>query len=148
MIIPDLNLLIYAYDSASPQHVAARKWWEKCLSEREPVGIPWMVALGFIRLWTSNRIFAHPMTVDLAVSHVESWFGRRVVHMLNPGSGHATILFGLLREGGGGNLTMDAHLAALAAEHRGVIHTNDTDFGRFMGVVHTNPLVQTRTGKP
>jgi uncharacterized protein len=81
------------------------------------------------------------MPVDLAISHVESWLDRRVVRIVNPGPRHAELVFGFLRaEGRGGNMTTDAHLAAIAVESRGTIHTADTDFARFAGVQWVNPL--------
>jgi predicted nucleic acid-binding protein len=40
----------------------------------------------------------------------------------------------------GGNLTTDTHLAALAIEHQGELHSNDADFGRFPGLRWRNPL--------
>jgi len=81
------------------------------------------------------------MPIDEAASHVESWLARRVVRIVNPGLRHAELLFGFLRaEGRGGNLTTDAHLAALAIEFRGVVYTADTDFLRFAGVEWLNPL--------
>ena len=141
VIIPDLNLLVYAYDSTSPWHDRAARWWIASRSGREPVGLSWIVALGFVRLWTNSRIFSHPMNVDQAATHVESWLARRSVLTVNPGARHAELLFGFLRtQGRGGNLTTDAHLAALAIENRAVIHTADTDFLRFPGVKWTNPL--------
>jgi uncharacterized protein len=81
------------------------------------------------------------MTVDQAAMHVESWMARRVVRVLNPGPRHAEFVFGLLRSAGtGGNLTTDAHIAALAIEFRGIIHTADTDFLRFPTVEWLNLL--------
>jgi toxin-antitoxin system PIN domain toxin len=141
MIIPDVNLLVYAYDSTSPWNERASKWWVSCLSGSETVGISWVVALGFVRLWTSPKVFANPMPVDLAAGHVESWLNRRVVRIIHPGARHAEILFGYLRAvGRAGNLTTDAHIAALATEYRATIHTSDTDFLRFPGVQWKNPL--------
>jgi hypothetical protein len=141
VIVPDINLIVYAYDSSSPMHQPARAWWIKALSGTESVGIPWAVAFGFVRLWTSPRIFANPMTVELATAHVESWFQRPNVRSLNPGPKHLEVAFGLLRaEGSGGNLTTDAHLAALAIEFGATLHTNDTDFLRFAGLKSVNPL--------
>ncbi len=141
LITPDLNLLIYSYDTSSPWHKKAAHWWTQCLSGTEPVGLPWVVSLGFIRIWTSSRFFANPMPIDLAIESVESWLNRNVVRPLDPGRKHASILFDFLRaEGRGGNLTTDAHLAALAVENRAVIHTADTDFARFPGVRTLNPL--------
>lgn len=81
------------------------------------------------------------MPIQQATAHVESWLERRVVRVVNPGPRHAELLFGFLRsEGRGGNLTTDAHLAALAVESRGVIHTADPDFLRFPEVRWVNPL--------
>lgn len=141
MILPDVNLLVYAYDSTSPWHEQASKWWVSCLSGEELVGISWTVALGFIRLWTNPRIFANPMPVGTAVSHVDVWLRRRMVRIVHPGPRHAELLFGFLRtEGKGGNLTTDAHLAALAIESHGTIYTVDTDFLRFSGLEWRNPL--------
>jgi toxin-antitoxin system PIN domain toxin len=141
MIVPDINLLIYAYDASSPWHERAKNWWVKCLSGTESIGIAWIVALGFIKLWTSVRVFRNPMTVDQACRHVESWLARSMVHILQPGSRHAELAFALLRaEGAGGNLTTDAHLAALAIEANATVHTTDADFARFAAVKWINPL--------
>ena len=141
MIVPDLNLLVYAYDSASPLHERARQWWIRSLSGSEAVGLSWLVVFGFVRLWTNRRVFAHPMTVELATAHVESWFRRPMVRALNPGPRHLEIAFDLLRaEGQGGNLTTDAHLAALAIESGAILHTADTDFLRFANLKWLNPL--------
>jgi len=143
LIVPDTNLIVYAYNSESPFHEAAAKWWVSCLSGIEPVGLPWVVALGFIRLWTHPRVFANPMPITLAVSHVESWLARRVVKIIHPGPHHADLLFDFLRkEGKGGNITTDAHIAALAVEAHATLHTADTDFIRFTGLKWINPLTR------
>ena len=48
MIIPDVNLLLYAYDAASPFHGRATSWWQACLRGTEPVGLAHVVMFGFI----------------------------------------------------------------------------------------------------
>jgi predicted nucleic acid-binding protein len=61
---------------------------------------------------------------------------------LDPGARHAEILFGLLESlGTAGNLTTDAHLAALAIEHQAELHSTDADFARFPGLRWVNPVV-------
>lgn len=81
------------------------------------------------------------MTVAQATAHVEAWYERPMVRPLNPGPRHAELVFGLLRaEGKGGNLTTDAHLAALAIEAKGRLPTTDSDFLRFSGLRWVNPL--------
>lgn len=141
MIIPDLNLLIYAYDSSSPWHGPARAWWVERLSGTETVGLSWLVALGFVRIWTNARVFRNPMPVEVACGHVESWLARPMVEFIDPGPRHAGLVFGFLRkEGAAANLTTDAHLAALAVEQDAVVHTADIDFHRFPDVRFVNPL--------
>ncbi len=141
MIIPDVNLLVYAYDSKSPWHTQAAAWWSSCLSGSGSIGLCWVVALGFLRLWTNPKVFENPMSMDQAIGHVESWLQRPMVRIVHPGPKHAELVFDFLRaEGKGGNVITDAHIATIALEVRGVVHTTDTDFWRFRGVKCVNPL--------
>ncbi|MSR21555.1 MAG: type II toxin-antitoxin system VapC family toxin [Gemmatimonadetes bacterium] len=141
MIIPDVNVLVYAYNSDSPLHDRARAWWEETLAMPSPVGIAWAVALGYIRITTHTRILANPLSPAVACRHVESWLAQPQVTLLHPGARHATILFDLLRRlGTAGNLTTDAHLAALAIEHQAEVCSTDADFSRFSGLAWSNPL--------
>jgi len=141
MIVPDVNVIVHAYHAGSPRHGAARAWWEEALGAPEPVGVAWVVALGFIRITTHPRIMARPFGVDAACRHVESWLAQPQVTLLHPGERHATILFELLRTlGTAGNLTTDAHLAALAIEHQAELCSTDVDFVRFSGLRWRNPL--------
>jgi hypothetical protein len=69
MIIPDINLLLYAYDSSSPFHAKAAAWWRACLSGTEAVGLAQVVVFGFVRVATNARVFEHPMTPAEAAGH-------------------------------------------------------------------------------
>ncbi len=70
-----------------------------------------------------------------------AWLARPYVSVLQPGDRHAEILFDLLKNlGTGGNLTSDAHLAALAIEHQAELHSTDADFERFSGLRWRNPV--------
>ena len=141
MILPDLNLLIYAYNSDAPKHRDARSWWETCLSETQPVGLPWMVALGYLRLMTSRNVLVDPLEPAEALAHIRSWLQRPQAQILQPGPRHLDLLDRLTREGrASGKLAMDAHLAALAIEYQAELHSNDSDFSRFPGLRWSNPL--------
>ena len=141
MIVPDVNLLIHAYSSESPVHEAARPWWEGLLNGSQSVGLPWASMLGFIRVSTHRQIFANPLPVATACAHVSAWLAQPSVTVLDPGARHAEILFRLLESlGTAGNLTTDAHLAALAIEHQAELHSTDADFARFPGLRWSNPL--------
>ncbi len=140
MIIPDVNLLVYAYSRDAREHERARAWWERLLSS-EAVGLPWAVSLGFLRLMTHPAVLVRPLEAQRAVAHVRSWLDRPNVEVLDPGPRHLEVLDRLLGEVGvAGNLTTDAHLAALAIEHQAELHSNDADFARFPGLRWRNPL--------
>ena len=141
MIVPDVNLLVHAYNSESRVHAAARAWWEALLNGVRPVGLPWVTILGFIRVATHPRVFARPLSPQAACAPVRAWLERPFVAILHPGQRHAEILFGLLeRLGTGGNLATDAHLAALCIEHQAELHSTDADFSRFSGLRWKNPV--------
>ena len=141
MILVDANLLIYAVDRDSPHHAVARRWLEQALSGSESVGIPWIVALAFVRITTHPRIMRSPLSVPRSLGYVDEWLLQPFVRLVGPGEMHWPILRNLLTaSGAAGNLTSDAHLAALALEHGATVASGDRDFGRFAGVVHVNPL--------
>ena len=141
MIVPDLNLLLYAYDSDSPFHAQAVAWWQDCLSGSEPVGLPPVVVFGFLRVATNARVFMHPMTPAESSTHVRSWLAQPVARILAPPDDHLEqVLQSLEKLGTAGNLVTDAQIAALAIWHEATLHTNDTDFMRFTGLRWINPL--------
>ena len=141
MIVPDINLLLYAYDSGSPFHTQAKAWWQQCLSGTEPVGLAQIVAFGFVRIGTSGRVFRNPMTAVEAAGHIRSWQSQPLVQLLEPRRDHVEQVLKLLETlGTAGNLVTDAQIAALAIEHGAVLHTADADFLRFRGLRWFNPI--------
>lgn len=141
MIIPDVNLLIYAFVDAFPQHPRARAWWLDLLNGEDEIGLAPVTIFGFLRLMTNRRVFEDPMPLDRALSHVHDWLEQPNVHVLTPGSRHLDIALALLAEvGTAGNLTTDIQLAAHAIESRAEIHSADTDFDRFDQVNWTSPV--------
>jgi toxin-antitoxin system PIN domain toxin len=96
MLIPDVNLLVYAYDADAPHHALAREWWEGALSGERAVGLPWLVTLGFIRIMTHRRVLRKPMEAKDCVKAVRSWLDQPRVQILTPGEQHGNILFALL----------------------------------------------------
>ena len=141
MLIPDINILVHAYNLNSPRHERARRWWVDTLNQPRPIGMPWATVLGFIRIMTHRNVLENPMHVEDVIRRVRAWLQHPAVQMLSPGDHHAEILFNLLRHlGTAGNLTTDAHLAALAIEYQAELVSTDTDFARFPGLRWLNPL--------
>jgi hypothetical protein len=145
VLIPDVNILLYAYNSDSPRQERARAWWETTLQQPRPVGLPWATSIGFIRIITHRTIWPRPLSPKDAIGIVRTWLDHPRVRIVTPGEHHAEILFDLLLEVGvAGNLTNDAHLAALAIEYQAELVSTDTDFARFPGLRWFNPLAVRR----
>lgn len=145
MIIPDVNLLIYAYNAASPFHQSAASWWKECLSGREPVGLTYPVLFAFVRITTGTQAYPNPLTLQQSKECVQEWMKYAVSHILTPTHNHFDQVFQLLESAGsaGGNLVVDAQIAAIAMAHKATIHTADRDFMRFRGLDCYFPLDET-----
>lgn len=141
MIIPDVNLLLYAYNDRAPEQPRARRWLEDALSGTLPVGFSWTVCIAYIRLVTNRRIVPAAITGKQAVQDVRSWLACPNAVLLQPGPRHLDILDSFAEKNLiVGDIATDAHLAALAVEHQAELHSNDTDFARFPGLRWRNPL--------
>jgi toxin-antitoxin system PIN domain toxin len=139
--LPDLNLLLYAVDEGAPRHTESRSWLEEILSGTESVAFAWVVLLGFVRISTNAVVLEHPLGADEALDYVNGWLEQPVAEVVHPTSQHASILRKLLQPlGAAGNLTSDAHLAALAIEHGAELHSCDADFSRFADLRWRDPL--------
>ncbi|HLX44469.1 MAG TPA: type II toxin-antitoxin system VapC family toxin [Bryobacteraceae bacterium] len=141
MIVPDVNILLHAYNADSKVHSPAKEWWEETVAGPRPVGLPWASILGFIRLITRRGVFPNPIPPVEAARRVRTWLALPAVQIITPGESHAEILFGLLEHlGTAGDLTTDAHLAALAIEYQAELASTDVDFARFPKLRWFNPL--------
>lgn len=141
MILLDANVLIYAIDADAAQHGKARRWLEGTLSGDVTVGLPWIVVLAFLRVTTRAGVLRRQLSAEQAIGFVDEWLAQPYVELVGPGSGHWPLLKQLLRDAGAaGNLTSDAHLAALAIEGGWELATTDHDFRRFAGIRLVNPM--------
>jgi uncharacterized protein len=114
---------------------------EKSFAGIEPLGFSWIVILAFLRLTTSPALFQKPLSPQKAFNLMEEWLGQPAARIVQPGPRHYSILRGVLSPlGTAGNLTSDAHLAALAIEQNAQLCSCDNDFARFQGLRWKNPL--------
>jgi len=140
MTIVDANVLLYAVNTASSQHRAAKAWLDGALSSDARVGLPWLSLLAFVRIATHPSVFAVPLTAAQALSVVGVWCARPNVVHPEPSAGFvATLSRSLANDGAAGNLVNDAYLAALALEHGATVVTFDRDFTRFTEVETLEP---------
>lgn len=140
MNLVDANVLLYALNRDAVDHEPARRWLDRALSGDETVAFSWLVLLAFIRLSTKVGLFPRPLAVEGALDRVDAWLAAPAAVLVEPTPRHATVLRDLLGAVGvGGNLVSDAHLVALAIEHRCGIVTFDHDLTRFSGVKAIRP---------
>ncbi len=141
MILVDANILLYAEDSLNPLNQQARAWWDDKLSGSEDVCLCWVVLSAFIRIGTNPRVFEQPLSLEQALSRVQSWLNQPCTRVVRPTDRHWTVFKQMLVGGQAvANLVTDAYLAALAIEHGCVLASTDSDFARFPKLKWRNPL--------
>ena len=132
---PDTNVLLNAVNERLPQHSVAVNWLAEAYASPTGLGFAWVALLGFVRLATRQGILEKPLSVDEALRLVHDWLAHPRAQILHPTERHESLLGRLLRKAGtAGNLTNDAHLAALAIEHGATLVSFDRDFERFAGL--------------
>lgn len=140
MKLVDANILLYAVNEDAPHHQDSREWLDDALSGAATVGFSWIALLAFVRLSTKVGLFPTPLAVEEALDRVDAWLAQPAALVVEPTARHASLLAELLGTVGvGGNLVNDAHLAALAIEHRGDVVSYDNDFSRFPAVAWEVP---------
>ena len=135
MKLPDVNVLLHAVDTTHKNHAVAKQWLEFSLAEPEGIGFVWLVLIGFVRIATRKGVLTNPMPIADALNVMDEWVNHPKAQIIAPGERHADVLTRLLLGAGtAGNLTNDAHLAAIAIEHHAEVGTFDKDFKRFSGL--------------
>lgn len=142
MIVPDTNLLIYAFNRDAPLHTQAAAWWEELLNGRELVGIPWVVMQAFVRLLSSRTVVRDPYSTAELFDICDEWLSIDVVSLLEPTeSTYQTWRELMTQYQLPGTMSTDALIAAEALSNNATVHSNDGDFLRFKGLQLVNPMV-------
>lgn len=141
MILPDVNVLVYAFRDDSHQHALYRAWLREAVDSDAPFGLSDIVLASLTRVVTNPRIYSRPTTTASVLAFAEALRSRRNCVSIVPGDRHWEIFSGLcLRARIRGNLVTDAYLAALAIESGCEFITTDRDFARFSGLRWRHPL--------
>jgi hypothetical protein len=135
MKLVDTNVLLYAVNADCREHEVARAALEDGLSDAAGLAFAWLALIGFLRLATRRGILARPLAAEQALGAVDDWLDAPHAQLLEATPRHWPILRRLLLgAGAAGNLSNDAHLAALAIEHGATLISFDRDFERFAGL--------------
>lgn len=135
MKLVDTNVLLNAINADSREHAVALAFLEDGLSGGNSIAFAWLALVGFVRLATRRGILPRPLPTEDALSLVDDWLAAPQAQLLQTTTRHWPIMRRLLVGAGtAGNLTNDAHLAALAIEHGATLVSFDRDFERFAGL--------------
>ena len=142
MLLPDVNVLIYAhFEDIVAEHAAYARWLTRLATGSEPFALSVLVLSGFVRIATNHQIFDPPSTLENAFAFVSSLVERPTARIVGPGPDHLEIFERLCRDARAtGKLVADAQHAAVAVEHGCTLITTDADFNRFAGVRWRHPL--------
>ncbi|MDH4154461.1 MAG: type II toxin-antitoxin system VapC family toxin [Nitrospira sp.] len=141
MILPDVNILVYAHRHDAARHSDYKNWLAKLLDSDMAFGISELVLSGFLRVVTHPRVFGDPTPLSLAMQFVSSLRNHPNAVTLAPGERHWDIFRRLCQEvNARGNLIPDAYLAALAIEAGAEWITTDRDYARFKSLRWKHPL--------
>lgn len=143
MIIPDVNVLVYAHREECDRHAEYRRWLEQLWASPSSFGVSDFVLSSCVRIVTHPRIFTTPTPLDMALRYVAQIRSQANCIAVSPGGRHWGIFTDLCRKAQArGNLVADAYLAALAIEAGAEWITTDRDFARFPGLKWRHPLEQ------
>lgn len=141
MILPDVNVLVYAHRADAPNHAAYRRWLEEVINSDRAYGLSDVVLSGFLRIVTHPRIFAPPSDVVTALGFANQLRNQPNCVLISPGARHWAIFTNLCEQANvKGNLIPDAFLAALAIESGSEWITTDRDFSRFPDLKWRHPF--------
>jgi toxin-antitoxin system PIN domain toxin len=141
MLLPDVNVFVYAFKEAAPHHVEYRRWLEDLVNGEEAFGISDIVCAGFLRIVTHPSIFQPATATRNALEFVEAVRAAPNCVVISPGIRHWSIFTELcLSVAARGNIVPDAYLAALAIESGSEWITADGDFARFPGLRWRRPF--------
>ncbi|MEW5878937.1 MAG: type II toxin-antitoxin system VapC family toxin [Pseudomonadota bacterium] len=141
MVLPDVDVLVYAHREDTEHHVQCRRWLEATINGEERYAVSELVLSGFIRVVTHPKVFAKPSTLAQALEFAEQVRDQPNAMLIEPGERHWSIFRRLCTEAKvKGNLVPDAYFAALAIEGGCEWITTDRDFSRFGGLRWRSPL--------
>ena len=141
MLLPDVNILVYAYREDAPNHERFKEWLQAVVNSSEAYGLSDLVCSGFLRIVTHPAVFIPPSPIDDALAFVEEVRNPPNCVLVAPGGRHWQIFTGLCQTSGvHGNLVPDAYFAALAIESGSEWITTDGDYGRFPGLRWRRPF--------
>ena len=140
MILPDVNVLIYAFRPDMPQHAVCRRWLAGVVAGDPRFGLSPLALSAVVRVTTDPRVFRTPSSIDEAFGFCEDLIAQPHCQIVEPGERHWEIFKRLcIATDTRGPRVTNAWFAALAIEWGCEWITYDRDFVRFAGLKWQRP---------
>ncbi len=140
MILPDVNVLLYAFRSDCVEHPRYRDWLDEIVNGPSAYGVSPQVLSAVVRISTHPRIFQRPSRLEDVLGFTAILRAQPHATIVVPGERHWAVFEDLCRQAAAtGNLVQDAWYAALAIESGCEWVTTDRDFARFAGLTWRTP---------
>jgi uncharacterized protein len=141
VIVPDVNVLVHAWEPSSPEHVPCREWLEAAANSTRTLGLQPVVSSGCVRVLTHPRIFRQPAPAAAVLERIAALRRRPNVVELFPGPRAWELFAELCRvTAARGNEVPDAYIAAVTIEHGGTLVSADRGLSRFPGLDVRHPF--------
>jgi hypothetical protein len=135
LLLPDINVLVYAFREDMADHRLANAWLESQRSGPSEFALAEFTLASFLRLVTNSRVMPVTTGLESALDFLDELLATPNVRLVRPGERHWPIFTNLCRAADArGNRVRDAYLAALAIEHGCELATFDRGFGRYPGL--------------
>lgn len=135
MILPDVNVLIYAFRSDASHHSISKTWLDAVIDGDARFGVSPLALSGLVRITTNRRVYQEPSSIEDALGFCEDLLGQPHCQIIEPSDRHWMIFHHLcIDANSSGPHVTDAWFAALAIEHGCTWITYDRDFARFPGL--------------
>jgi toxin-antitoxin system PIN domain toxin len=132
MLLPDVNVFVYAHRADEPTHDAYTVWLEEVIAGPEPFGLSVLVAVAFVRIVTNPKIYADPTPLDVALASMDRIASHPRCRIVAPATDHYGKVAELCRATKArAKLVADAQHAALAIAEGCTWVTRDGDFAKF-----------------
>ncbi len=144
MILPDVNVLIYAFRKEVPQHMACRTWLDNVVRGDGRFGVSPLALAAVVHVTTNRRVYVTPSSFEKAFGFCEDLRGQPHCQVVEARERHWDIFKRLCIETDThGPRVTDAWYAALAIEWGCEWITLDRDYARFPGLRWRVPAMPT-----
>src|SRR5262249_61375483 len=91
MLLPDVNVLVYAFRPDWPRHEICQPWLAALVTNSVPFGLSPIALAAVVRITTNPRLHPRPSRLDEAIAFFDNLRGQTYSHIIEPSQPHSDI---------------------------------------------------------